>query len=220
MGVNENRVNIRSEQNRRRKKRFHFCVNLLIIAITITGFTLGVYGIVLIREAKDSIAASNGHIIPPLEAENDDWSLLISRGLRYEELHPIDIECERAFIESDERGDAHARSTIWEYGDKWKEEMEKYLDLLTLELDENGVLWEVGFEQIEVARGGFGFEVAVSQEKWEEFRISAERLDDFIRYQINHAGTMMSDYRAIFRYDTYRARALYLKSLYDFLTLQ
>ena len=56
-----------------------------------------------------------------------------------------------------------------------------------------------------------------SQEKWEVFTKDNEELTWQVFDQIHHGGSIMSNLTASIYYDKCRTRALYLKSLYDYL---
>jgi len=214
--------NQRNNRNRQRRQGLRVsiwvCVAFLIIALL--GCAFGVYGMNLAKNAN--IASASENDIQSLNSNEteflSDWSIFHEVGLHYDTLYPLDLECEAAFLELDGRGRVQLVETIWLYGNKWKAEMERYLDLLITELNENGVIWEVGFEQIEKERGGLGWMAAEAQEAWEAYNASNAMFNDFIRGQINHGGTIMQNYRAGYRYDSYRSRALYIKSLYEFIT--
>ena len=214
-----NRDNLRYRRPKRGLRvPIWFCAALILFAIL--GCSFGIYGMNLAKRANINSMPENDtdSLATAVYDYYSEWSIFHDVGLHYDTLEPLDIECEAAFMESDAKGRVQLTGTIWEYGSKWQEEMERYLELLITELDENGVVWEIGFEPIEIARGGQGRIVSEAQEKWEAFNTSNSWLDDFIRDQINHGGTVMQDYRAGYRYDAYRTRALYLKSLYEFLT--
>jgi hypothetical protein len=235
--------NVRRLNHRHRSGQASFFICVFSILIAIIGCVFGVYGMRLARNASienipdDDInivepAASDGPAATDEPAASDEpvatdepfdylhdysWSIFHEVGLHYDILHPLDEACEES-IRGMSVGRVQIVEAIWIYGTKWKEEMEMYHALLVEELDANGVIWEVGFEPIEVQRGDLGWMASNAQDLWEAFNTNSTDFDDFIRSQVNHGGTIMQNYRAGYRYDSYRTRALYLKSLYDFLT--
>lgn len=89
------------------------------------------------------------------------------------------------------------------YGDMWKSKMDEYLQLLEKELNDDKKQWLVS-----------------SQEKWEVFTKDNEELAWQTYDQMNHDGSIMHIHSANIYYEKYKTRALYLKSLYDFLTVE
>ena len=214
---------IASRRFTRQQQKFTRWICSVSIIIGLLGCSFGIYGIRLAAEANKTLCQEQQETdinsFDEMDSSVDNnWSIFHEVGLHYDDLYPLDIECQATFFEEGGGGRVHVVMMISRYGDKWKEEMERYVDLLTTELEENGVIWEVGFEQIEVRRGGLGWHVTEAQEAWAIYYNKNSDFDDFIRYQINHGGTVMSNYRAGYSYDAYRTRALYLQSLYEFLT--
>ena len=98
--------------------------------------------------------------------------------------------------------------TTWEgvdiiasYGDLWKEEMEKYYQLLYDELNDDKKQWIVS-----------------SQEQWEIFTKYNEELTWQTYDQLHHKGSIMRILTAGIYREKYRTRALDLKYLYEYLT--
>jgi len=90
---------------------------------------------------------------------------------------------------------------ITSYGDIWKVEMNKYYNQLNDELTDDKRIWLVS-----------------SQKKWEEFTKENEGLTWHTYDQINHEGSIMQIYSAEIYLDSYKSRAIELKTLYEFLT--
>ena len=116
--------------------------------------------------------------------------------------HPIDVEYEKAMANPEIWTTAGMKMTTCQYGDKWKAEMEKYLEILPEVLSDDKKKW-----------------VYESQEKWEVFTKDNEELAWQVYDTVHHGGSIMSEISASIYYHRYRTRALYLKSLYDFLTI-
>ena len=115
--------------------------------------------------------------------------------LAEEERHPLDIEYEEALNNPGLRSD---RDIHREYIDKWSEEMERYLELMQSEFDEQ--LWEV---------------IADSQNKWEDFTESDWDFRLQLSILFHGRGSILADFDAARRYHKYRDRALYLKERYE-----
>jgi len=129
--------------------------------------------------------------------------ILADNGISNEGRHPIDVEYEKAMSNPEVWTTVGMSYTTTIHGDMWKAEMEKYLELLTEELADDKKKW-----------------VVESQEKWEVFTKDNEELTWQIYDQMHHGGSIMSNLTASIYYEKYRTRALYLKSLYDYLNFE
>ena len=128
--------------------------------------------------------------------------ILSDNGISAEERHLIDISYEKAMANPEVWTTYGMAETTYQHGDMWKAEMEKYIELLTEILNAEKKKW-----------------VLESQEKWEIFTKDNEELAWQVYDAVNHGGSIMTNHTAGIYYDKYRTRALYLKSLYDFLTI-
>jgi len=117
-------------------------------------------------------------------------------------LHPLDVKFEAVMSDYEIRGNINAiRAFKTIYGDKWRDEMERYLELMQSELDEEA--WEL---------------VAISQANWETFKWSdIDVLNQAYLHYYNNA-TITLLYRASNHYERFRNRALHLQMLYELLT--
>jgi len=134
---------------------------------------------------------------------DDEWQKSIyfwsGYGLSYYVYHPIDIECEKAIENAEDKSRAGIGGIMWQHVDAWKNEMEKYLKLLVEDLDENS------------------YELLISsQKKWELLIEDDEELSIRAYEQLYNGGTVMSGYSVGVKYDIYRTRALYLEFIYNY----
>jgi len=141
------------------------------------------------------------HDYSELIAKNKNLRQILQDNRLDEERHPIDIEFGKAMDEPESWTTIGMTLTISVFSDKWRAEMEKYFGLLTEILNVDGVnsLYE-------------------SQMAWETF---ADKNNELVRQaydQIYHGGSIIQPHVALTYYESYRTRALYLKSLYDSLT--
>jgi hypothetical protein len=133
--------------------------------------------------------------------KSDNSSLKNRLNRLQEDLPPLDVELENA-LAAGGTSTSDMVDIYCSYGDKWKDEMNRYLDLLT--------------EKLKDDKKHF---VALSQEKWSDFIKDNEELQWQTYDQIHHAGSLMYTYTAKCYLESYRSRALFLKNLYDFLTI-
>lgn len=112
----------------------------------------------------------------------------------------IDIEYENAMARWS-GSTAEGVDIIISFGDKWKEEMNKYYSLLHEKLTDDKKDYLVS-----------------SQEKWEQFSKNDEELTWQTYDQLNHGGSIMRIYSSEIYLERYRSRALKLKELCEFLT--
>jgi len=116
--------------------------------------------------------------------------------------HRLDIEFET--LMSDPAISANVNEMIvimFRFRDKWQNEIERYLELMQSELDED--LWEMTEE---------------SQRRWEAYVESDLELTDRAYRHFYQGATIQRAYRAQYHYETYRARALHLITLYELLS--
>ena len=115
--------------------------------------------------------------------------------------HPIDIAYQETMSERVEMGDSSMvgmSSTTQEYAVKWREEMEKYLELLTEFLKDDEINW-----------------LSEAQDAWEVFARYNTRLEVQMHEYIFQQGSIMTIMASSTIYERYRSRALYLKSWYE-----
>jgi len=115
--------------------------------------------------------------------------------------HPLDISLEETISNPEISGNISSmRAVMSRYGDKWHEEMEKYLELMESNL--NAEYWEL---------------VAQSQERWLNFVESDDELIWRAYRQRFQGGSITIEISLSDRYNRYRSRALHLQMLYDYL---
>lgn len=154
-------------------------------------------GYVPLKIREDAVDISSVH------DENETLKrILADNVISDKERHQIDIEYEKEMSNPEVWTTAEMTDTTIKCGDMWKAEMEKYLDLLMEELNDDKKKW-----------------VSQSQEKWEISTKDNEELSWQVYDQMHHGGSIMSNLAASIYYEKYRTRALYLKSLYDYLTV-
>jgi len=115
--------------------------------------------------------------------------------------HPLDISLEETIADPEISGNIPSmRAVMSRYGDKWHEEMEKYLELMYFDLSTED--WEL---------------VAESQERWLAFmEIDYELIWRAYRQRFQ-GGSITIEISLSDRYNRYRSRALHLQMLYDYL---
>jgi cell division protein FtsB len=158
------------------------------------------------RELVDSVVALQQEI-DALKGEKASLESEIVRinktaAISEEAAEPIEVAFEKAML-GWSGNTQEGVDTICFYGDMWKAEMEEYLRLLEKELDDDKKQWLVS-----------------SQAKWEVFTKDNEELAWQTYDQMEHDGSIMQILSADIYYEKYKTRALYLKSLYDFLTVE
>jgi len=131
-----------------------------------------------------------------LQSEIERLKWKIEYGGRSEP-HPIDAAYDKAMKEAVETSFTGYREVISEYAEIWKEEMEKYLDLLVDVLDE---------EHRKL--------LDTSQKKWEMFIDDNFKLEYDVVGRASGHGTMMGDIARSNQYNKYRDRTLFLEMLY------
>ncbi|MCL2837697.1 MAG: hypothetical protein FWE04_01325 [Oscillospiraceae bacterium] len=128
------------------------------------------------------------------DSETEEISLI-------DERHPLDISFEEIMSDPEVRGVANNRRDVSIlYGDKWREEMERNLELMYSDLSVER--WEL---------------VVQSQESWLVFE---ERDMELFSRAISQAwagGNAIGEFIAFRRYQLYRNRALYLERIYEYL---
>lgn len=118
-------------------------------------------------------------------------------GIDETKKYPIDIEYDKA-MQNWSGVTLEGVDIICTYGDKWKNEMEKYYNLLYKKLNKDKKKWLIS-----------------SQEKWETFTKENEELAWQIYDQNYHGGSIMQIFSAEIYYDKYRERALDLMKKYE-----
>ncbi|MDM8534165.1 hypothetical protein QUF55_05595 [Clostridiaceae bacterium HSG29] len=137
-------------------------------------------------------------MVEKVKKENDELIQIVSD---YEQSkHPIEIEFENEMKSWSGNNDEGVYIVLG-YGDQWKEEMNKYYNLLLEKLNEDKRKWLVS-----------------SQEQWELFTKENEELAWHVNDQIYHDGSIMRIFDANIYYYRYRDRALYLKEKYEILS--
>jgi len=114
--------------------------------------------------------------------------------------HPLEIEFEKE-MKTWSGNTSEGVEILCTNGDKWKDEMEKYYELLNEELDEDKKKW-----------------LESSQEKWEIYIEENEELGWQIFDQQYHGGTIIQILSAELYYNRYHDRALDLIQKYEELT--
>ena len=110
--------------------------------------------------------------------------------------HPIEIEFETEMLTwSGVTGEGV--DIICKYGDLWKNEMEKYYDLLFDILEPEKRQW-----------------LESSQKQWEIFTKEHEELSWQTYDQMHHGGSIMRIFEAHIYYERYKDRAMQLMALY------
>jgi len=142
-------------------------------------------------------------LIACTSSQNNESSLDLSvYETSFTEVHRLDIEFKEVISDSEIRANLNAvRYYTGMFGDKWREEMVRYFELMRTELDEN--VWEL---------------VEESQRRWEVFVESdIAVLNQAYLHAYNNA-TITLTYSAHNHYERYRNRALHLIMLYELLT--
>ena len=172
--------------------KFRLALDAALLVAAIAGLSFGIHGAMLASEAANRDAPTTENEVLPIVQSDiySGWQIFNEVGLHYDKLEPLDLECQNVYLEQDERGGIKVRETISLYANKWGEE-----------------IFGGAAERAEA--------VARSQEKWEAFTKENAFLDDLVRNWDYFGGTGPSYYRVAFDYDNNRARALYLKSLYE-----
>ncbi len=119
--------------------------------------------------------------------------------LQVEKEYPVDIDYDKAMANWS-GNTAEGVDIICSFGDKWKDEMNKYYSLLYNDLNSDKRKW-----------------LKSSQKKWETFIKDNEELEWQTYDQINGEGSIMQIYSAQIYLDRYRDRTITLMDLYDFL---
>jgi hypothetical protein len=118
-----------------------------------------------------------------------------------DERHLLDISFEATMSDLEVQGVANNRRDVsMLYGDKWREEMERYLELMRNKLDEDA---------LEL--------VATSQSNWEVFVESDMELFSRAISQAWAGGNAIGEFIAFRRYQTYRERTLHLIRMHEYL---
>jgi len=125
--------------------------------------------------------------------------LLVDNHISYwREPHPIDVACNEAIQQLPDSNPLHVGLVLSEYGEIWKEEMEKYLGLLA-----------------EVMTAEHKKMLDANQKNWEAFTDGKNKLEYEVIGRASGYGTMMRDIAVGHYYDKYRDRALFLEMLYN-----
>ena len=129
---------------------------------------------------------------------DDNKNLQLQIGPKYQ----LDKDCDKA-MKKWSGNTSEGVDIICSFGDKWKDEMNKYYNLLYNELNPDKRKWLVS-----------------SQKKWETFTKDNEELEWQTYDQINGGGSIMQTFSSQIYLDRYRDRAIKLMQLYDFLQLE
>ena len=176
------------------------CLIILILAVLITLIGCQV-GEPIAYDYTAESPLDYAEIIAELEAENERLrELMWDNGVNPDnERHPIDI----SFAEELEQPGSWATNTMTqitiEHAHMWRDEMEKYLALLSenlAEYDSAHLLWE-------------------SQERWLTFAESDDELENEMLWLIYWHGTIRRPISAHITLSRYRNRALHLRQLYE-----
>ena len=117
---------------------------------------------------------------------------------RWPSPHPFDVEYEEEWLAANNA--LEMQIVFYTYGNKWQEEMERYLQLMQYKLDEEK--WEL---------------VSISQEKWRNFVWSDVEVLEVAYYNEFRGASLGRMSRARDHYNRHRERTLHLHMLYIFL---
>ena len=186
-----------------RKKSFIarcIIITTLIISLMASGIIIWHLKVENVRiNTELSQANDENQQILALEKELEETKFSLENAIDRldENKHPIEIEYEEAM--------RNWSGNTWEsvdigttYGDKFKDEMNKYLELLADGLADEKKKW-----------------VMESQNSWEIFVKDNEELEWQVIDQIHHGGSIMKTFSAGIYYERYRNRTLFLKRLCD-----
>lgn len=154
------------------------------------------------REIDEELTSENSKLAEVnSELKERIESLNISLTESTQIKHPIQIEFENE-METWSGNTAEGVNIIINYANRWNDEMEKYYDLLYLELDEDKKKW-----------------LESSQGKWEAYVIENEELGWQILDQQYHGGSIIKILAADLYYSRYHDRAIDLIQKYEEITL-
>jgi len=161
-------------------------------------------GLVGCQSAETEPTTDYTAIISELQAENELLQQILWDNRIFDtERHSIDISLLETMLTSDGSTTQGMVIALGTHGDMWRDEMERYFELLAEVLRDDGVHW-----------------LLESQQSWRRAMKDHEELRYHTYYQRSRgSGTIRHTRNARIYYERYRTRALELRYLYMVLTV-